>query len=393
MAGVHLAYIHAGRLVRVSIRERPDRTLPFEVRWREEGRHRSRAFKTEKEAIRWEGKVAARVALGAHAPEEPSRIPLEEWTERWVDVYGPAWAERTRIQRADIIDHHVDPYIGGVKLRDLGRKRLVTYRRDLLSAGASAKTVNAVLRVLSACLKDAEEEGLIPANPLRGVKPLEEEPVVRRAIPLPVVRRLVAAMPTRRDRLIAALLCYAGLRPSEIRALLWSDIHPRAISIARAAGLTKIKPTKTGAVRAVPIRPELARVLKTITRGADNALVAPGERGGLLSWHNWSARVWTPARETVGVDYIPYEGRHTYASTLIITEGVDPVQVSRWMGHSKPSMTLDTYSHLFTLRDSSRELGVTTSRSPHVEKVAGARSDGEGRGSVRRRGHAKHSRP
>jgi integrase len=277
---------------------------------------------------------------------------LEEWTERWVDAYGPAWAERTRIQRGDILDRHVDPVIGGVRLRDLGRKRLVTYRRDLLTRGASAKTVNAVLRVLSACLKDAEGEGLIPGNPLRGVRPLDEPPVQRRAIPADVVEQLVAAMPTDRDRLIVALISYAGLRPSEVRALTWGDITDHAVSVTKAAGLTRVKGTKTGSIRAVPIRPALATVLGTVERGGAAELVAPGDRGGLLDWHNWSGRVWRPAREALGVDYVPYEGRHTYASTLI-GENVQPLQVAHWMGHAKPTMTLDTYGHLFNLRDSS----------------------------------------
>ena len=88
----------------MSITERSDRPdRPYVVRWREEGRHRSRAFATEKDAIKWEGKVQDRLAQGAHAPDEPSRMRLEDWTERWVDAYGPAWAERTRIQRGDIL--------------------------------------------------------------------------------------------------------------------------------------------------------------------------------------------------------------------------------------------------------------------------------------------------
>lgn len=346
--------IPTGSIRGVSIHERPESKLPFQVRWREEGRQRARSFKTEREAIRWEGRVRDRLAMGAHAPDEPSRMPLKDWVARWIDAYGPGWAERTRVQRADLLDRLVVPMIGGVRLRDLGRTRIVTYRRDLLTRGKTPKTVNATLRVLSACLKDAEGEGLIPANPLRGLSPLPEALVERRAIPPDVVRALVAAMPTGRDRLIVALLCYAGLRPSEIRGLRWGDIQERAVSVARAAGLTSITQTKTGVVRAVPIRPELAVVLETVERGEAGELVAPGGRGGLLSWHNWCGRVWQPARDKLGVDYVPYEGRHTYASTLIVVENLPSVQVAQWMGHSKPSMTVDTYSHLFTLRDSSR---------------------------------------
>lgn len=39
--------------------------------------------------------------------------------------------------------------------------------------------------------------------------------------------------------------------------------------------------------------------------------------------------------------------RHGFASTLIVDLGLDPVQACRQLGHRHPSITLDTYSHLF----------------------------------------------
>ena len=39
--------------------------------------------------------------------------------------------------------------------------------------------------------------------------------------------------------------------------------------------------------------------------------------------------------------------RHGFASTLIVELRLDPVVVSRQLGHARPSITLDRYSHLF----------------------------------------------
>lgn len=369
----------------MSIHERTNTKYPYQVRWREEGRQRARSFRTEKEAIVWEGKVTDRLSLGAHAPEEPSRMRLDEWRERWIDVYSPRWAERTLLMRADLIDRHVTPHLGGVRLRDLGRRRIATWQRDLLNRGATPATVNAVTRVLSACLKDAAAEGLVPANPCKGLKPLEQPPVNRRAIPPDTVADLIKQMPTDRDALITGLLCYAGLRPSEIRALRVSDVQGGAVSVSRAAGLKAVKATKTGNVRAVPVRDELAPLIATVD-GADGDLIAPGLRGGLLDWHNWTARVWKPARERAGVDYIPYEGRHTYAS-LLIDEGWSVVQVSAWIGHSNPNTTLRHYAHLFSRRESSGPAG-TRPPTPAAAAPPAARGGG---GTRRRR--AKRRRP
>ena len=39
--------------------------------------------------------------------------------------------------------------------------------------------------------------------------------------------------------------------------------------------------------------------------------------------------------------------RHTFASHLIIDLKLDVAHVSRILGHARPSITLDTYTHLF----------------------------------------------
>jgi len=58
---------------------------------------------------------------------------------------------------------------------------------------------------------------------------------------------------------------------------------------------------------------------------------------------------WIRTREAAKTDAkINLHGlRHFYASGLIAA-GCDVVTVQRAMGHSKPSTTLDTYSHLWT---------------------------------------------
>ena len=42
--------------------------------------------------------------------------------------------------------------------------------------------------------------------------------------------------------------------------------------------------------------------------------------------------------------------RHTHVSALIAA-GVDVVQISRRIGHSSPTVTLNTYTHLFKTAD------------------------------------------
>jgi integrase len=148
---------------------------------------------------------------------------LEEWVSRWITVHGIRWEASTRSQRADLLDNWIEPFLGKTRLRELGHARVNSWRTDAIASGASPKTVNSALRVLSACLTGALEERLIPANPCIGMRPLPTPPVERRAIPLVHVEAIRATVPTAVDRAMASPLCYAGLRPQEIAGLRWSD--------------------------------------------------------------------------------------------------------------------------------------------------------------------------
>jgi integrase len=56
--------------------------------------------------------------------------------------------------------------------------------------------------------------------------------------------------------------------------------------------------------------------------------------------------LWRKTRNAVGVDYLLHQLRHFYASGLI-NENCDVVTVQRALGHSSPSVTLNTYAHLW----------------------------------------------
>jgi hypothetical protein len=73
-----------------------------------------------------------------------------------------------------------------------------------------------------------------------------------------------------------------------------------------------------------------------------------GTRNGTPLSHRNSARALTDACTTAGIRRVGFHVlRHGFASELIVGLGLDIVQVSRQLGHAAPSITLDTYSHLF----------------------------------------------
>ena len=82
-------------------------------------------------------------------------------------------------------------------------------------------------------------------------------------------------------------------------------------------------------------------------RYAGNSRQIYGQAGTLDSYDKWyKAFKRTAARAGLSSDYTFHDLRHTCAS-IMIYNGENILTVQRQMRHEKPSVTLDTYSHLF----------------------------------------------
>ncbi len=356
-----------------------------QVCWREDGRQRSKRFGDRKAAHAFLAQIERRLDLGAHAPEIVSSQLLRDFIANWIAVDGVRWAETTQRQRTYVLQRWCLPYLGTVKLRELGVARCKSWRAEILRRGASPATVNSVSRVLSAALSAAVEDGLIPANPMlsKSLRGLPQAPSERRAVPVDVVEAIRSRLEAPRDRFVVSLLAYCGLRPAEVLGLRWDDINTGTAQIGLAVGENgvadrpalatehgslvvarsvqrgKIVGTKTGRVRVIPLIEAVAQDLAAFADArlerldpvneagvpTPGAVVFPNRIGAPLDWHNWGTRVWRPVVRSIGVDYVPYECRHTFAS-LNLLAGTPILEVSAWLGHSTPTLTLSCYGHV-----------------------------------------------
>jgi integrase len=263
-------------------------------------------------------------------------------------MQSPVWAESTRVQRKHSLNKWVRPYIGKVRLYDLGTKRVGQWRSEILAAGASASVVNHAQAYLSAALGHAVKLGDLPANPCRVLEPLPTVVERLQALTPEQVEQIAAAMPGECDRVLVYLLAYAGLRPGEALALTWDDVSGELLIIDKSWSYGKLKRTKTEKARTVEIVAPLAEDLAAYrpARPERGALVIPNADGGHLEINNWRNREWKQATEKAGITATPYDLRHSFGS-LLIHEGRSVPVVAALMGHSRPSTTLDTYSHEF----------------------------------------------
>jgi integrase len=84
-------------------------------------------------------------------------------------------------------------------------------------------------------------------------------------------------------------------------------------------------------------------------------LVVSAVRGGVVDAKDFNKDRWKPALRAVGVPSGSYENgmhelRHFFASVLL-DQGESIKAVAEWLGHSDPSFTLKTYTHLMPSSD------------------------------------------
>jgi len=375
----------------------------YRVRWTEEGRKRSKSFSRMAAARAFDGEirdaVRRRRELGAFAPQEPSTMTVADFLDKAWSERAVGWEENTRKARGDALDTWVVPLLGRVPLNECSRPRLRRFRAQMVEDGvprrdgvrgrrkATASRANTVMRILSAFLGFAVEDGLIPHNPCRGIRPMPHLASKHRAWDPVVIERLRAEL-SHRDRVIVSLMYLAGLRPQEALAIEWRHVQSRTLLVEQAAAEGKIKRTKAGTAKAVELQPILREDLEEwrLACGSPiDGLVCPsGRAGGVLHLRGWRKNVWHSARLRAGLPPMtPYDCRHTFGS-LLIHEGRDVLVVARLMRHATATTTLDHYAHEFAeWQDRERqplEQIVREARAEVAAALAAKRPDDEGGG-------------
>jgi integrase len=296
----------------------------------------------------------------------------EWWTDHVESRTGLAHRTRVDYRHTALT---VFPYIGDIRLDKLteehiGRMwRLLALgedptgreRRPLAATTLATKYahVNAVLR---AAVKSRHVA--LMHNPAEDAKPERGE---RREINPLTQEEMAALLQATRDDdeyAIWLVLLLTGCRPSECRALRWTDVSfdLQQVSIQKSLHRETGKghvlgPTKTRKSRVVHLRPTLVKALREETERNQSARAAAGEMwrehgfvftrpDGLPVDENGLRRKFDLACAKAGVKRRTLkETRHTFA-TLAISHGVPVKVVSETLGHASVQITLDIYAHV-----------------------------------------------
>jgi integrase len=334
----------------------------------------------------------------AHQGELPSqpKISFAKLTAGWLQILeaqvaagerGPRTLENYRYH----LNKHLLPALGHRPVHAITTDELAQLINTLRAKGLAPKTSAGALVPLGRILNHALRRGYTNDNPLRRLE-RHERPRVHRQEQRVLNHEQIAALlahtlPTYKPLIATAL--YSGMRLSELTGLTWDEIDFANALIRVRHQLsrgTKDNPAqrvrlKTPAARRdIPLLPQLAALLKrhklASRYSAESDYVFASATGTPLAWRNIERRGLRHAADNAGLNphgtprLRVHDLRHTYASHLITELRLDPAHVSKLLGHTRPSITLDTYTHLFNHATHAHDIRTRMAQSPFAQLIA-----------------------
>lgn len=337
------------------------------------GKHRRKArtvHGTKADAER----LLTRMLVEADTQRRPSGddLTVAELLERWHATRSPSWSPRTALVARGIIDHHLAPHLGPVKLWKLTPADIDDLYVEL-GKTLAPRTVVKVHRTLHAALRQAKRWRLILDNPASDARPPATPRQERRVYDPTRLRGLLEWAEAHQVDLavFVRLAAITGARRGELAALRWPDVDldGQVVTIQRALtegaeGWTVVPPKTADSVRRVAVDAHTVALLAAWWTEVDRRRQAFGldpDPGGWLfpaplepdeAMHpaSWSNR-WRRARDQHGLDGVRLHDLRHGVPTLLLPRGHDIRTLSGRLGHARSSTTLDVYSHVVTEAD------------------------------------------
>lgn len=316
-------------------------------------------------------------ALSASTPGMAARITVGEWLREWlakeIDV-----KPRTAAGYQQVVEQHLTPAFGRVRLRELSTRHVRDYREAKRMKGLSPRTVQYHLGILRHALRVAESHSLVERNVAR----LVTSPTVGRHEIVPLTpgecATFLAAVRGERLEPLYKLAMFSGLRQSELLGLTWGDIDFSAGTLrvsrtlqryAKAFHLDEPKTEKSRRVIALPA-PVLEALRAQRTRQLEERLEAgPAWEGcwdlvfltenGRPLLGTFVTRSFQAVLKRAGLPHVRFHDLRHGAATYLLAAGVELKTISEILGHSQIHVTANTYAHVMIelKRDAADKLG------------------------------------
>lgn len=261
---------------------------------------------------------------------------------------------RTQEIKESLVRVHINPALGGIKLKDLRPDHLQSFYSQRLEAGLSKRTVQLLHVTLRTALKQAVRWGLITRNVtdfVQAPRPVKKAPTF---LTKEQLTKFLESVRGHRWYLIYLLLIYGGFREGEVLGIHVEDcdmvnrvINVRHAVITLKGGVFLTEPKTETSKRAVTLpkvaSEELKKHLDQLHR--TQGLIFTTSAGTPIHPRNFIRHFKAALQEAGLPDIRVHDLRHSHAS-LLLASGVNPKLVQERLGHASITLTLDTYSHV-----------------------------------------------
>ena len=336
-------------------------------RWRAQvslcGKRLSRDFTTKVQCQRWIREVLDKKDQGFNF--DGAQISLREFLEDWLITKEASLRPETHYQYSMTCRKYIIPLLGKLKLIELRPEHIQKLYQAEKQAGVGDRTIEMIHMVLHGALGHAVKLGLLSRNPTDATIPIRPKHKEMKFYDETQVNQFLLSAKGDNYEMIYYLAIATGMRQSELLGLKWSDLDWRYKTIIVQRQLTRGKKDGDYFTSLKTQAGYRTILLGNITidklrehykiqqneqkemgeRWEENDLIFPSSIGTPLDQYN----LYHKFKTLIQISGLPeirfHDLRHTAAS-LMLNHGIPPIIVSRRLGHSKVSITLDIYGHL-----------------------------------------------
>lgn len=267
-------------------------------------------------------------------------------------------------------ERYIKKEIGYLKLTELNQIILYNFLREKQKQ-YSLSTIGNIKNVLSNSFNLAVRSGILPFNPLNGVKLSskgynDSRKQEKRALTLEEMNSLLEAVKDSRYYIPCILALHMGLRRGEILGLTWDDIdfENQTISVNKILltinKTTNLHTPKTkGSIRTIKMTKDVCEILHSAKKEQEQQKKLYREyyytefdfvccdKSGFpyRTVSSFSAAFASYIKNRLSFTVRFHDLRHTHA-TLLLEAGISPKVIQERLGHEDIRTTMNIYSHM-----------------------------------------------